>query len=203
MRGRQPGGRPRVGRGVKHFDHNAHYHSFLLRQVPAGARTALDVGCGHGAFAGKLAARGLAVTAVDRHVDAEVPGVDFRRGDALATDLGGPYDFVSCIAALHHLPLRPALERFRSLVRPGGVVAVLGLAREESAWDFAVSLASVPLNFAVRLVRDDPRDDAPVRDWSLSVREIKAEADSVLPGARLRRHLYWRYSMIWKATAAN
>ncbi|MEU4745077.1 class I SAM-dependent methyltransferase [Actinosynnema sp. NPDC023658] len=186
-----------------HFDHNAHHHRFLLDQVPAGARTALDVGCGHGGFARRLAARGLAVTAVDRYVDASIPGVEFRRADAVVDDLGGPYDFVSCVAALHHLPLRPALERLRSWVRPGGVVAVLGLAREETAADRALSLASVPLNHVVRWFRDDPRGDAPVRDATLSVREIKAVADSVLPGARFRRHLFWRYSMVWTAGAAN
>jgi SAM-dependent methyltransferase len=188
---------------VKHFDHNAHHHPFLLAAVPPGARTALDVGCGNGAFAGKLAARGLAVTAVDRAVEASVPGVDFRRADALTADLGGPYDFVSCIAALHHMPLEAGLARLRSLVAPGGVVAVLGLAREESAWDWAVALASAPLNFARRLVRDDPRDTAPVADWSLSVREIKAAADGIVPGARFRRHLYWRYSMLWTAPRAG
>lgn len=145
-----------MGHFLGHFDHNAHHHPFLLRQVPPGARTALDVGCGRGAFAAELAARGLAVTAVDRHVEASAPGVAFRRADALVDDLGGPYDFVSCIAALHHMPLRAALERFRSLVRPGGVLAVLGLAREEGVVDRAVSLASVPLNLAMRLVRDDP-----------------------------------------------
>ncbi|WP_447009329.1 class I SAM-dependent methyltransferase [Saccharothrix hoggarensis] len=186
-----------------HFDHNAHHHPFLLARVPAGARTALDVGCGHGAFARELAARGLAVTAVDRHVEASAPGVDFRRADALVDDLGGPYDFVSCLAALHHMPLVPALTRLRSLVRPGGVVAILGLAREEGFRDRALSLASVPLNVVMRLLRDDPVDDAPVRDWSLSLREIKAEADVLMSGARFRRHLFWRYSLVWTAAAPH
>ncbi|MFE9751365.1 class I SAM-dependent methyltransferase [Saccharothrix saharensis] len=214
MRSRgNPAALPRVATGVKHFDHNAHHHRFLLRQVPPGARTALDLGCGNGLFARRLAARGLAVTAVDRHgvdrhgVDrhgeVDVPGVEFRRADAVVDDVGGPYDFVSCLAALHHMPLRPALERLRSLVRPGGVVAVLGLAREEGVADRAMSLASVPLNLAARLVRDDPVDDAPTRDPALSLREIRAEAASVLPGARFRRHLYWRYSMVWRAGSTN
>lgn len=194
---------PRVATGVKHFDHNAHYHRFLLRQVPPGARTALDLGCGSGLFARRLAARGLAVTAVDRHGEVDVPGVEFRRADAVADDVGGPYDFVSCLAALHHMPLRAALERLRSLVRPGGVVAVLGLAREETVGDRALSLVSVPLNLAARLVRDDPVDDAPTCDPVLSLREIRAEADEVLPGVRFRRHLYWRYSMVWRARSGN
>ncbi|WP_033427977.1 class I SAM-dependent methyltransferase [Saccharothrix syringae] len=186
---------------MKHFDHNAHHHPFLLARVPEGARTALDVGCGHGAFARELAAMGLAVTAVDREVEAAVPG--FRRADVLTDDLGGPYDFVSCIAVLHHLPLEEGLTRLRSLVAPGGVLAVLGLAREEGALDRALSLVSVPLNLAHRLVRDDPPQTAPVRGWSLSLREIREVADRVVPGARFRRHLYWRYSMVWAAPGAG
>ncbi|WP_433262937.1 class I SAM-dependent methyltransferase [Actinosynnema sp. CS-041913] len=184
---------------MKHFDHNAHYHPLLLDQVPPGARTALDVGCGHGAFARKLAARGLAVTAVDRAVDMSAPGVAFRRADVLADDLGGPYDFVSCIATLHHMPFIAAVERLRGLVAPGGVLAVLGLAKEKTAWDWVVSLASVPPNIARKLVRDDPVSAAPVRDWSMSVDEIKAGAERLIPGARVRRHLYWRYSLVWTA----
>jgi 2-polyprenyl-3-methyl-5-hydroxy-6-metoxy-1,4-benzoquinol methylase len=45
------------------------YHRLLLRQLPPGCRTALDVGCGTGRFAGRLAQRGLEVDAVDRSAE--------------------------------------------------------------------------------------------------------------------------------------
>ncbi|WP_306749365.1 SAM-dependent methyltransferase [Saccharothrix yanglingensis] len=130
-------------------------------------------------------------------------GVLFRRADVLVDDLGGPYDFVSCLAALHHLPLEPGLRRLRSLVRPGGVLAVLGLAREEGLLDRAASLASVPLDLAARLVRDDPVHAAPVTGPEQSLREVRAVADRVVPGARFRRRLFWRYSMIWRRPSAD
>src|SRR5690606_30643695 len=55
----------RTALGPMAFDHNDHYHPLLLRQVPSGAATALDVGCGTGLFARGLAARGVVVDAVD------------------------------------------------------------------------------------------------------------------------------------------
>ncbi|GAA0262089.1 class I SAM-dependent methyltransferase [Saccharothrix mutabilis subsp. mutabilis] len=185
------------------FDHNAHYHPLLLAHVPPGARTALDVGCGNGGFARALAARGLRVTGVDKAVEAVVPGVEVRRADAVVDDLGGPYDFVSCIAALHHMPFTTAVTRLRDAVAPGGVLAVLGLAKEKTAWDWVVSLSSVPANLARRVVKDDPVDTAPVRDWHMSVDEVKAGVADLLPGARVRRHLYWRYSLVWRKPAAG
>lgn len=47
------------------FDHNDHYHRLLLRQVPQNCRAALDVGCGTGRFARRLARLGIEVDAID------------------------------------------------------------------------------------------------------------------------------------------
>lgn len=47
------------------FDHNDHYHRLLLRQVPRNCGAALDVGCGTGRFARRLARLGMEVDAVD------------------------------------------------------------------------------------------------------------------------------------------
>jgi len=39
------------------WDHNAHYHHWLLRQLPERAGRVLDVGCGSGRLACTLTAR--------------------------------------------------------------------------------------------------------------------------------------------------
>ena len=47
------------------WDHNAHYHPFLLKQLPPRLDEALEVGCGTGAFARLLAKRCGTVVAID------------------------------------------------------------------------------------------------------------------------------------------
>lgn len=48
------------------WDHNGFYHRLLLRQLPHRCARALDVGCGAGRFATKLAGRVEHVDALDR-----------------------------------------------------------------------------------------------------------------------------------------
>jgi hypothetical protein len=37
-----------------------------------------------------------------------------------------------------------------------------------------------------------------VRDPALTVREVRRRAAAVLPGARVRRLLFWRYLLVWQ-----
>ena len=74
---------------VDHWNHNVHYQPVILRAVPANCGSALEVGCGDGMLACRLAERCAEVTAIDR--DARMialardrarrllPGVRYRR----------------------------------------------------------------------------------------------------------------------------
>lgn len=52
------------------WNHNVHYHDYLLHQFPRKINRALDIGCGLGLFAGKLAGRARTVDAID--IDASI-----------------------------------------------------------------------------------------------------------------------------------
>lgn len=56
----------------------------------------------------------------------------------------GPYDVITCVAALHHLPFTETLTRFRDQLAPGGTLVVVGCAREADAVDDALGLVSIP-----------------------------------------------------------
>jgi hypothetical protein len=41
----------------------------------------------------------------------------------------------------------------------------------------------------------------PIMDPDLTLAEIRARAGMLLPGAVIRRHLYWRYSLVYRLSA--
>ncbi|WP_188197120.1 class I SAM-dependent methyltransferase [Nonomuraea sp. SYSU D8015] len=193
------------------FNHNDHYHRTLLRLVPDGCRTALDVGCGTGRFARRLAGRGIEVDAVDpaaEVIEAAVAtggGPRFHHADITRMELPeGRYDYISCLASIHHVPFG-TVAALRDALAPGGVLAILGCYPERSAVDYAWSLAAIPANAAARLAvaAAEPRGraagtQAPVKPPEMSLAEIRREAAVLLPGATIRRLLFWRYLLVYR-----
>jgi SAM-dependent methyltransferase len=100
-------------------------HRFVAPLL-AGATRVLDVGCGNGLLARRLAADGLDVTALDRSLKRteRSSGIRFVEEDFLGHQ-DAPFDALVFSASLHHLsPLDQALETAERLLRPGGSLLV-------------------------------------------------------------------------------
>lgn len=200
------------------WSHNAHYHPWLLRQLPRRFGRALDVGCGSGDLVRLLAVRAEEVVdGIDSDPEiiarareltpADVPA-SFAVADAPDGLPAGSYDVITCVAVLHHLPFAEALTRFRDRLAPGGTLVVIGCARDESRVDHLLGLASVPLNAANGWLKNRGRTaprpvsmTAVTRPPEMTFSEIRREAARILPGARLRRRLFWRYTLVWRDVA--
>lgn len=195
---------------------SAHYHAWLLSRIPSGARTALDVGCGDGRFTRRLAARGLEVDAIDRDstmLDAARGGPPSRvrwiLGDVLAPRAplrAEGYDVVIAVSTLHPMPSEHTLARLRTLVGVNGTLLIIGLYRADSAYDAILSIVALPPHLVIGAYRSR-RHDALVRYGPLvplgapieRLHDIRAAAAVALPGARVRRRLFWRYTLQWRA----
>lgn len=208
------------------WNHNDYYHPLLLRQIPDGATRALDVGCGTGRFARQLAQRVAQVDAIDRSAEAlalareRSAGIDnIRFVDAdlfdFEVDASG-YDFISLIAVIHHMDFDAAAARLRTMLKPGGVLAILGATRDRSLTDYARSVLVMGVNVgfgAIYAVRRAVGWDAgfptgpagavqaPVRDPEMSYRDVAERAAVSLPGSVLKRHFFWRYSLVCRREA--
>jgi SAM-dependent methyltransferase len=188
------------------WNHNLHYQKVLLAALPAGCRSAVDLGCGQGLLLPLLAARAAEVVGVDRDGPsleeaatrtAGLSNVKVVAGDLMTIDLGRRFDAVLSVAVLHHLPLAAGLERMKELAEPGGVVGVIGLARSRSVGDLARDGVGFVETRLRSLRRPQTMVTAPIRDPELTYAEVRAAAEDVLPGVRFRRHNLFRYSLVW------
>lgn len=198
--------------------HNDHYHNFLLRHVPTNCQNALDVGCGTGTFARRLAERSQHVLALDlspemirlaRERSAQFSNIDFELSDVrnYPLDVAG-FDCIASIATLHHLPFEELLMKMKAAVKPDGVLLILDLFEPQGITDSLSNLVAIPVSVGLRLIHHGrllPQRE--VRDaWTAHERhdsyptmmQVHTLCERILPGAKIQKHLLWRYSIVWK-----
>jgi SAM-dependent methyltransferase len=191
-----------------YWNHNVHHEPVILAAVPPGCGTALEVGCGDGRLLRALAARCREVTGIDadpsmislaRRNCAGEGNVSVIERDFMAQPFSNEsFDFACANTVLHHMDFPAALRALRDLVRPDGTIAVVGLGRDTLPADLPRALVASPVNRVLRAVHGEGGPGAPAKDPELTWAQTRAAALQVLPGARYRRHLLWRYSLTWR-----
>ena len=124
---------------------------WIDRCVTLTGKRVLDVGCGGGILAENMAARGALVTGIDLgekalsvarlHLLESQRKVDYRLlyAEALAQELPGNFDAVTCMEMLEHVPdPASAIQACATLVKPGGQVFMSTINRNLKAYLFAV-----------------------------------------------------------------
>jgi SAM-dependent methyltransferase len=202
------------------WDHNAYYHRLILQHLPRPCGQVLDVGCGAGQLAAKLAVRADHVDAFDRSpvmIELARRVVPSNVTCTLADVIDEPlpessYDAIVSVSAFHHMQLDQLLPRLATALRPGGVLAAVALPRTDLLREWPAELTGavghrlLGLAFATLRAADHggwhpiPHSHAVmpvVLDPPLTTRDVRKHALALLPGATVRRLIFWRYFLLW------
>jgi 2-polyprenyl-6-hydroxyphenyl methylase/3-demethylubiquinone-9 3-methyltransferase len=120
----------------------------------------LDIGCGGGILADSMARRGATVLGIDlaakplrvaqlHALEAGTSSIEYREvaAEALAQELPGHFDSVTCMEMLEHVPDPSSIVRAcAELVKPGGWVFFSTLNRSPKSFLFAIIGAEHVLN---------------------------------------------------------
>jgi ubiquinone/menaquinone biosynthesis C-methylase UbiE len=142
---------------AEHWDHNSHYHPFLLKHLPPRLQNALDIGCGTGTFSRQLARRSEEVIGLDLSPEmirvaeshsGEHNNIQYQVADVMNYPLpDNHFDSVASIATLHHLPFREILLKIKAALKPNGTLLVLDLFEERrTPLDFAYNALAFPVS---------------------------------------------------------
>ena len=206
--------------------HNERYQNFLLRHLPSNCHDVVEIGCGTGGFARRLAERSERVLALDlspemirlaRERSAQFANIDFQLADVREWPLPAEsFDCIATIATLHHLPFEETLLKIKTALKPGGVLLVLDLFEAarisdsvvEGLFDSLSNLVAIPVSVSLRVLhhgrllsRREVRDAWTAHgrhDSYPTMRDVHALCARILPGAKIKKHLLWRYSIVWK-----
>ena len=124
---------------------------YIAERVTLHGARALDVGCGGGLLSEALARAGAEVTAIDLasavldvarlHLHESGLGVDYREVsvEALAVEMPGAFDVVTCMEMLEHVPDPSSVIRAcATLLKPGGKLFLSTLNRTPLAFGAAI-----------------------------------------------------------------
>ncbi|MFZ1905104.1 MAG: bifunctional 2-polyprenyl-6-hydroxyphenol methylase/3-demethylubiquinol 3-O-methyltransferase UbiG [Steroidobacteraceae bacterium] len=137
--------------------------AFIAARAPLAGQRVLDVGCGGGLLAESLARAGARVTGIDLapgmieaarlHAGESALTIEYRvsAAEALAQEMPGGYDVVTCMEMLEHVPAPAAtVVTLARLVRPGGAVFVSTLNRNLKSFLLAIVAAEYLLGLIPR-----------------------------------------------------
>jgi ubiquinone/menaquinone biosynthesis C-methylase UbiE len=200
------------------WGHNSHYHDYLLKQMAPNCEKVLEIGCGTGSFSRLLSQRAENVLALDlspemiriaKQRSEGYSNIEYKKADVMECEfLKHQFDCIVSIATLHHLPLEEILRKIKAWLKPNGILLVLDLYEAKGVGDLVREIVAIPVSMFLKLKNtgriQDPQEvreawaEHGKTDTYLPVSTLISVCSEIIPGAIIRKHLLWRYSMIWE-----
>jgi SAM-dependent methyltransferase len=191
---------------------------WIERNLPRQRRALLEIGCGVGDLARRLAPHFERSDAIDLSpgMVGEARGrtpsetkIEFSCVDLFEWLDARPetYDCIVTVTTLHHVDLAAALRAMARSLAPGGRLLVVDLddrsgVRHVLANALAHALSAIRLAAALLQRRSSLRLRLAYRrhgrkETYLRLDEVRRVAAATIPGAIVGRTLFWRYTLLW------
>jgi 2-polyprenyl-3-methyl-5-hydroxy-6-metoxy-1,4-benzoquinol methylase len=117
------------------------------------------------------------------------------------------FDVIISIAALHHMNEEKILEAMKNKLTKDGKIIILDLVKGNIV-DYVTAIIAVPLSIILRLKNNGklkvPKEQREAweghfhYDRYLTIKEVKEITRKGLGKAQVKKHLFWRYSIVYK-----
>lgn len=197
------------------WNHNTYYHKLLLHmnKLPETLDSVLDIGSGRGLFSYKLSFIFKEVFSLEPDMASiefckiqykSRENITFIHDSFMEHDFGDQkFDSIYAIASIHHMDFETASLKMKALLKPGGKLILLGLYRDYSVSDYLMSMIAVFPNFIMNLLSMKKALDSSEMTTTppqMTLGEIKRASHSIFIDYHFRRHLFWRYTLIFVKT---
>ena len=201
-----------------YWDHSQQYQKYLLKQIIGDVNIGLDVGCGTGELTGKLAFkcnRAIGIDISKKMVEEARKRIKKENVDFINIDLDTflnnskeTYDVIISIATFHHLDMERTLIKLKEKLNSNGLILILDLYKNTSIFEYFLSFIASILNPLIYLAkRGSFHTTKEEREaWKNHIQydkydridEIKRIAERTLGNVKIKHHLFWRYSLVYR-----
>lgn len=192
---------------TEYWNHNTAYYPWIKQQLKQ-CDSVLDVGCGNGALIAFLNEGTGSYCGID--VDRKSIGhavssyssrnARFIEGDFIRTADANRYDGIIFAASIHHMDMRKAVRKAKSLLNPGGVLLIVGLAEPSTVYDCLIELLRIVPSWIIskqKKMKSSEELGIAVSYTTPKLNEVRRVIYEELPGAELHQALHFRYLLKW------
>jgi ubiquinone/menaquinone biosynthesis C-methylase UbiE len=207
----------RVAKLPDFWDHNQQYQKFMLKHITTQCQLGLDIGCGTGEMSNKLSYKCDEVIGIDvapvmiseakhRNQKVNIKYIIANAEDYLDNEEAS-IDVIVSIAAIHHMDYESILRKCKKALKKNGVLIIQDLYTEDTMKFKLLSLIGILTNPLFMLIKTGKLKVSKEQqevwknhgedDHYNTLKEIKKIADRCLPHYKIKRHMFWRYTLIY------
>ncbi len=195
----------------KIWNHNYAYHNWILKNIKNDS-TILDVGCGDGTLAFKLANNKM-IVGIDTNEESikkanqlnKNNNINFINDDYLKHEFDLKFDYIIFVASIHHMNMEKALQKAKTLLNENGEIIIVGLAKPSTIVDHLIEAFRIIPSFIISKIKNNKTSEELNITTSYNLpkmNDVRSTIKKVLGNNyKLRPALHYRYLLTWNKKA--